>query len=76
MPFQELLVNTFSAIKSVIITPPSSPPSSLLDNPTAKAVRVPSPDGYFTYDAEKAFQIPNNNNQYGPSGIWVPIKRH
>ena len=77
MPFQELIINTLAAIKSVIATPPPSPPQSPLDNPTAKAVRVPSPVGYFPYDAEKAFQIPNNCVQ-DTSGIWVPttIKRY
>lgn len=72
MPFQDLLISTISAIKSVI-TPPPSPPPSPLDNATAKAVRVPSPVGYFPYDAEKAFQIPNNCVQ-DTSGIWVPSK--
>ena len=70
MSFQDLLVNTFAAIKSAI-SPPPSPPPSPLDSPTAKAVHLPS--GYFPYDAEKAFYIPNSKVTPTTS-IWVPTK--
>ena len=70
MPFQELIINTFAAIKSVI-TPPPSPLPSPMDSSTAKAIRLPS--GYFPYDAEMAFQFPNSITSPS-SGIWVPIK--
>ena len=72
MPIQNLLINTFAAIKSVI-TPSSSPPPSPVDSSTAKASHVTFPMGFIPYDAEKAFQIPKDTLPLNES-IWIPIR--